>query len=480
MPKKLPKRSTEKQSVEDLLREAKAKCTADPFAYIPERLYHLCVKPSTLKPWDRNPRRNDSAARKLALLIIAHGFRDPLVVWKGKKTILAGHTRWKAAKYLGMQNVPCLEQVFATKADAEEYAIADNRASEYAEWDDNLLADILLERDDIETAARQTGFEQQEIRGLQQALTDSGDYSGGATEPNKLVKEHGAPPFSVLDARQGYWKQRKEWWLKKGIYTATSRGGLVATVAHTSIINRGRQGSGGSIFDPVLCELMYNWFLPKGGSILDPCAGEAVKGMVAGFLGYKYCGVELRKDQVLENRALAKQHQMSGVSWLIGDSLTEIPLIKNTFDMVFTSPPYYNLEVYSNDAGDGSNKQTYPEFLEWYRQLFQPAVDHLRTGGWLIVKVADVRDKTTGGAHVGFVADNVKMFMDMGLCFYNDVVLVTPYGSAPIRAADSFSTKKLVRVHQNVLIFYKGNPRDLHHKGSSKKRKPMPRRRAAR
>jgi DNA modification methylase len=60
--------------------------------------------------------------------------------------------------------------------------------------------------------------------------------------------------------------------------------------------------TGTSIFDPVLCELAYSWFSPKGGIVLDPFAGGSVRGIVASKLGRQYIGVDLRAEQVAANR----------------------------------------------------------------------------------------------------------------------------------------------------------------------------------
>ena len=77
-----------------------------------------------------------------------------------------------------------------------------------------------------------------------------------------------------------------------------------------------------SIFDPVLCELMYRWFCPEGGSILDPFAGGSVRGIVANYLGYHYSGIDIRKEQVESNREQALD--ILGVEnlpqWYVGDS----------------------------------------------------------------------------------------------------------------------------------------------------------------
>jgi hypothetical protein len=61
-------------------------------------------------------------------------------------------------------------------------------------------------------------------------------------------------------------------------------------------------GSGTSIFDPVLCELVYRWFCPPNGVVLDPFAGGSVRGIVASKLGRQYVGIELRPEQCAANR----------------------------------------------------------------------------------------------------------------------------------------------------------------------------------
>lgn len=91
-----------------------------------------------------------------------------------------------------------------------------------------------------------------------------------------LVERFVAPPFSILDARQGYWQGRKQQWIALGIKGEQGRDNLGSTVA-SGWVDRG-MGEGGSIFAPVLCEVAYKWFCPQGGHILDPFASEALKG----------------------------------------------------------------------------------------------------------------------------------------------------------------------------------------------------------
>jgi len=117
------------------------------------------------------------------------------------------------------------------------------------------------------------------------------------------------PPFSVLHTYTGEWKRRKQQWLALGIKGEVGRlGGNSHKKANIEMISwRPRpidRAEGISIFDPVLCELMYSWFCSKSGSILDPFAGGSVRGVVASCMGYKYYGCELRPEQVQANRQL--------------------------------------------------------------------------------------------------------------------------------------------------------------------------------
>ena len=110
--------------------------------------------------------------------------------------------------------------------------------------------------------------------------------------------------------------------------------------------------SGTSIFDPVLCEIAYRWFCPPGGTVLDPFAGGSVRGIVAARLGRPYVGIELRAEQVGANQAQADLAGDPSPRWIAGDSRDLARLAAGIeADLVFSCPPYWNLERYSDDPG---------------------------------------------------------------------------------------------------------------------------------
>ena len=97
-----------------------------------------------IKPYEKNPRINDNAVEAVANSIREFGFKQPIVVDKDN-VIIAGHTRWKAAKKLGLKTVPVIIASDLTPEQADAYRIADNSAGSASSWDFDILGDILPE-----------------------------------------------------------------------------------------------------------------------------------------------------------------------------------------------------------------------------------------------------------------------------------------------------------------------------------------------
>jgi site-specific DNA-methyltransferase (adenine-specific) len=118
-----------------------------------------------LKPYEKNPRHNDSAVEKVAQSIKEFGFRQPIVVDKNFE-VIAGHTRLKAALQLGLKEVPVHVAENLSKAQIKAYRLADNRVAQEASWNIGLLTDELenLQISDFDLSL--TGFDSSEIDNL--------------------------------------------------------------------------------------------------------------------------------------------------------------------------------------------------------------------------------------------------------------------------------------------------------------------------
>jgi hypothetical protein len=236
-------------------------------------------------------------------------------------------------------------------------------------------------------------------------------------------------------------------WVGKKIAEGDLDGGMAAM--HT----------GTSIFDPVICEIAYRWFCPPGGLVLDPFAGGSVRGVIASRLGRRYLGVELRGEQIEANHAQLELAGTPAPEWRQGDSreLADIAADVAGADLIFTCPPYWNLELYSHDPADLSNMK-WQDFLEAYGIIIQAAADKLLEDRFAVWVVGDVRDGE--GFYVGLPAHTTLAFERAGLRLYNDAILVTSCGSLPIRIRKQFEgSRKLGRTHQNILVYIKGDPK---------------------
>jgi len=264
------------------------------------------------------------------------------------------------------------------------------------------------------------------------------------------------PPFSVLDTKTASWQQRKRVWISKGLKSEEGRNSNVIKIGLDSYEQRSDSASNYvSVFDPALCEVIYRWFCKDGGKILDPFAGGSVRGIVANYLGYRYTGIDIRQEQIDSNREQAANilDVTNQPNWYVGDSNELLDGAWNDeYDLVFSCPPYADLEVYSDLEGDISNKP-YAEFLRLYESIIGKSCKLLKRGGYTCFVVGEVRDKN--GYYIGFVPDTIRAFEKCGMRFYNEAILLNPVASASMRANGNMKTEKLVKIHQNVLVFKK-------------------------
>jgi DNA modification methylase len=291
------------------------------------------------------------------------------------------------------------------------------------------------------------------------------DLFGNIVEEKILLRDKFIePPFSVLDTKSGSWQSRKRMWKNLGIKSEVGREidltfkGNIKSFDYYRVkegTKKESQEQSTSIFDPALCEVIYNWFCPQGGHILDPFCGGSVRGIVANYLGYYYTGIDIRQEQIDSNReqSLDILEVDNQPNYYVGDSNEVLSDFNKEFDFVFSCPPYADLEVYSDLDGDISNMK-YDDFMTAYTSIIKKSCDLLKKGCYACFVVGEVRNKK--GNYIGFVPDTIKAFKESGMSFYNEAILLNPVASASMRADKQFSSgKKLVKIHQNVLVFKK-------------------------
>ena len=150
-----------------------------------------------ITPYERNPRINDNAVDAVAASLKAFGFRQPIVV-DGDGVIVCGHTRWKAAKKLGLAKVPVHVATDLTPDQIRAYRIADNKTNELAEWDFEILPIEIAELAGSDINLGDFGFGEKE---LSQLLDAGNGITQGNTDPDEVPE----PPDEAITQPGDIW-----------------------------------------------------------------------------------------------------------------------------------------------------------------------------------------------------------------------------------------------------------------------------------
>ncbi len=392
-----------------------------------------------------------------------------------------------------------------TKEEQKEFIIADN--SSFGEWDYDRLANEWNAEDlnswgvDVWQPENYAGSGGGFGGGAADlAIHEQEENGGGETADPALQLSLNdkfiVPPFSVLDTRQGYWQERKNKWRAIIGEISGSRNNLLiqsyemrynhiykkytkerqalgigfkeffekyVPQEEKDAANATVHSVGTSLFDPVLSEVLCRWFTPyTGAKIFDCFAGDTQKGFVFGYCGYEFCGIELRKEQVKINEEVLADRKLP-VRYICDDGQNVAKHFEyESQDMLFSCPPYYDLEKYSDLDNDASNQPTYEEFLRILDNAFSSALTCLKQNRFAVVVVGDVRSKETG-CYYDLPSDIKRIFIRNGAHLYNDIILIECVGSSGMRAENNMNRngRKATKVHQNVLIFYKGDPTQI-------------------
>ena len=192
-----------------------------------------------LIPYARNSRtHSDAQVAQIAASIREFGFTNPVLV-DGANGVIAGHGRILAARKLGMDTVPVIELAHLSEAQKRAYVIADNKLALNAGWDDEMLRLEISELSEADFDVSLLGFSDEELALMEPEKVEAGQTEG----TGKLSDRFMLPPFSVLNAREGWWQDRKRAWLALGIKSELGRGGGQGTPPHPPTVTRNKDGT---------------------------------------------------------------------------------------------------------------------------------------------------------------------------------------------------------------------------------------------
>jgi hypothetical protein len=213
-----------------------------------------------------------------------------------------------------------------------------------------------------------------------------------------------------------------------------------------------------SVLDPVACEVIARFFMPKtGGRVYNPFGGGVQFGYVSGACGFDYVASEIRQNQVDANNAICSEFD-GRVKWIQSDSATYSP--EGEFDLVFTCPPYYKVEKYLDydglpPAGEINSCPDYEEFEQLLFDGYAKAIEKLKDNRFFVIMTGDSRDKK--GAYYCHEAKTEVFLQQQGLSIYNRIVYVECEFTRLAHAKRTLNTRKFPKREQKIIVAYKGD-----------------------
>lgn len=407
-----------------------------------------------------------------------NGCRDFQKRTEAEQQILLDYwARWK-----DRPTAPVLKASELSDEEQREFIIKDNVG--YGEWDMDALANE-WDAEDL------NGW------GLDLWEDKTGDGSGSdasrqnSAPESSLFDRFVVPPFSILDTRKGYWQDRKKKWYDIIGDMGESRNDTLVTsleIKYKDLYQRTREhrkecglsfkeyidkyvsqedlekeqakivAQGVSILDPVMAEIVCRWFGQENGTAFDCFAGDSVFGFVAAHLGNDFTGIELRDKQAALNN-----ERVEGMKarYICDDGQNVAQHIEpESQDLLFSCPPYFDLEKYSDLPNDASNQGSYEDFIKILENAFTGAVSCLKQNRFAAICVGDVREKNTG-FYYDFCGDIKRIFKQNGMRLYNEIILVEQTASTALRASRYMDSRKVAKTHQHLLVFFKGDPKKI-------------------
>lgn len=212
-----------------------------------------------------------------------------------------------------------------------------------------------------------------------------------------------------------------------------------------------------SVLDPVACECIVRFFMPKTGRrVFNPFGGGVQMGFVAGSYGYEYISSEIRKNQCDANNAICQD--LNSAKWIQSDSTRYTP--DGKFDLCFSCPPYYQVEEYLDYDGkppehELNSQPTYEEFRDMLFEGYKRGIEALKDNCFFVVMTGDSRDNK--GGYYGCEAEHELFFKSQGLHIYNKIIYLECEFTRLAQAKVTLNTRKFPKREQKILVFYKGD-----------------------
>lgn len=367
------------------------------------------------KPHEKNPRRHPSKGSQewdAMVKSLSNDYFDPIIWNQRNGKLVSGHFRVKVMLSEGYTHADVVVVDYDEQTHVARMIAANNHSGTN---DKSLLEELLTGLTETPSALGLTGYTSEDVIEMMRPPPPVEPPSQEVRQT--LAEKFGLTPLSVLDARQHYWKKRAEAW--------------EAILGFESPC------------DPVLTEAIMRWYTTTQPNIIDLSGKDALRGLVAGNLGFGYVGITDEGNAAANNALVSTK----STGW------EKVP----RYVVEDENIGLYDLAIYEAPAFS-SMKEMY-DVLE--RQI-NKAHALLQDNRFLVVIVGAQKKLQTKSV---YDAESVTAFAveDSAKAFnlYNEVILLRPLGGTPMQCRSFPATRRLARCHSLMLVFYKGKQEEI-------------------
>ncbi len=287
--------------------------------------------------------------------------------------------------------------------------------------------------------------------------TVKGDWLRLKREWNERINEAGelaGVPNPTYATREGCWQG------ENGYSNVVNAERVIAEDGSIAVKTKAHNGNA-SVLDPVACEVIARFFMPKDGRVVyNPFGGGVQFGFIAGACGYEYIASELRQNQTDANNKICAH--FGTVKWVQSDSSKYSP--EKEVDLVFTCPPYYKVEEYLDydgkpPAGELNTFPTYEEFRDTLFAGYTKAIERLKDNRFFVIMTGDSRNKD--GGYYCSEAETELFLKNSGLHVYNRIVYLECEFTRLAHAKKTLNYRKFPKREQKIIVAYKGDTKKI-------------------
>jgi len=250
---------------------------------------------------------------------------------------------------------------------------------------------------------------------------------------------------------KSYWKFKKDTVFDKKIQDKLSKDSIKEELKQNKKSKTYNQTWGSrtslSKFNSEYAKNIITFYTCKNDNVLDLFAGRT-RYKICKHFGRNYTGFEINEQYILEDEKS-----------IINDDCGNIDkyVTEKKFDCLFTCPPYWKMEVYSDKENDLSNIKTYDNFIKEYETRFEKGVKYIKENGLIIIVLCDFR---INGKFYSFHNDTINIFKKLGWNLYDDIILEMNPSARHCYYAQAITKRRMLTTHEHCLIFHKNTDID--------------------